>query len=121
MQSNATEHVALAGTALHIEQVVKRYGDREVLHGIDLDITPGTRLTRCESPFRAFEVLREGLAEHPDHLRLRQLAAHALARAGGTTEATRRLQALYDEGHRDTETQGLLARVTGTPPSGLLP
>ena len=41
MQSNATEHAALAGTALHIEHVVKRYGDREVLHGIDLDITPG--------------------------------------------------------------------------------
>ncbi|WP_426398829.1 ATP-binding cassette domain-containing protein [Ralstonia sp. R-29] len=41
MQSNATEHAALAGTALHIERVVKRYGDREVLHGIDLDITPG--------------------------------------------------------------------------------
>ena len=41
MQSNATEHAALAGTALHIEHVVKRYGDREVLHGIDLEITPG--------------------------------------------------------------------------------
>ncbi len=27
--------------AIQVDQVVKRYGDREVLHGIDLDITPG--------------------------------------------------------------------------------
>lgn len=46
MQSNATEHAALErvehhGTALHIGHVVKRYGGREVLHGIDLEIAPG--------------------------------------------------------------------------------
>ncbi|MHA6822029.1 ATP-binding cassette domain-containing protein [Ralstonia pseudosolanacearum] len=46
MQSNATEHAALErvehhGTALHIDRVVKRYGAREVLHGIDLEIAPG--------------------------------------------------------------------------------
>ncbi|WP_197325927.1 ATP-binding cassette domain-containing protein [Ralstonia solanacearum] len=50
MQSNATEHAALErvehhaidhGTALHIDRVVKRYGGRDVLHGIDLEIVPG--------------------------------------------------------------------------------
>lgn len=50
MQSNATEHAALAGTALHIEHVVKRYGDREVLHGIDLDITPGEFVVNAFQP-----------------------------------------------------------------------
>ncbi|ARU20972.1 ATP-binding cassette domain-containing protein [Ralstonia nicotianae] len=46
MQSNATEHAALErvaprGTALRIAHAVKRYGGREVLHGIDLEIAPG--------------------------------------------------------------------------------
>ncbi|MGD7435132.1 ATP-binding cassette domain-containing protein, partial [Ralstonia pseudosolanacearum] len=46
MQSNATEHAALErvaprGTALRIAHAVKRYGEREVLHGIDLEIAPG--------------------------------------------------------------------------------
>ena len=29
------------GIALHVRQVVKQYNGREVLHGIDLDVTPG--------------------------------------------------------------------------------
>ncbi len=29
------------GIALHVQQVVKRYDGREVLHGIDLDVAPG--------------------------------------------------------------------------------
>lgn len=46
MQSNATEHAALErvaprGTALRIAHAVKRYGEREVLYGIDLEIAPG--------------------------------------------------------------------------------
>ena len=46
MPSDAIEQTALEsadrrGTALHIEQVVKRYGEREVLHGINLEILPG--------------------------------------------------------------------------------
>jgi hypothetical protein len=76
-----------------------------------LFITLGSRLAKCDSPFLAFEVLAEGLASHPGHLRLRQLAAHALARAGSTSEANRRLQALVDEGHRDAESLSLLART----------
>jgi len=32
---------AEGGIALHVRQVVKRYDGREVLHGIDLDVTPG--------------------------------------------------------------------------------
>ncbi|QOT74751.1 ATP-binding cassette domain-containing protein [Cupriavidus basilensis] len=50
MQSNPIEHAALAdvpagqdgkGLALRVQQVVKRYGGREVLHGIDLQAAPG--------------------------------------------------------------------------------
>ncbi|MGO4328709.1 ATP-binding cassette domain-containing protein [Cupriavidus sp. 2TAF22] len=51
MQSNPIEQAALAevppagepgkGLALHVQQVVKRYGGREVLHGIDLHAAPG--------------------------------------------------------------------------------
>lgn len=32
---------APGGIALHVQQVVKRYNGREVLHGIDLDVAPG--------------------------------------------------------------------------------
>ncbi|EHP39756.1 ABC transporter [Cupriavidus basilensis OR16] len=50
MQSNPIEQAALAdvpasqdgkGFALHVRQLVKRYGGREVLHGIDLQAAPG--------------------------------------------------------------------------------
>ena len=50
MQSNPIEQAALAdvpasqdgkGLALRVQQVVKRYGGREVLHGIDLQAAPG--------------------------------------------------------------------------------
>ncbi|WP_454721406.1 MULTISPECIES: ATP-binding cassette domain-containing protein [Cupriavidus] len=50
MQSNPIEHAALAevpaseatpGLALRVQQVVKQYGGREVLHGIDLQAAPG--------------------------------------------------------------------------------
>lgn len=33
--------VAGGGIALRVQQVVKRYDGREVLHGVDLDVTPG--------------------------------------------------------------------------------
>ncbi|GJG95621.1 ATP-binding cassette domain-containing protein [Cupriavidus pauculus] len=33
--------VAGGGIALRVQQVIKRYDGREVLHGIDLDVTPG--------------------------------------------------------------------------------
>ena len=41
--ARAEERQALAapGIALQVQQVVKRYNGREVLHGIDLDVTPG--------------------------------------------------------------------------------
>jgi class 3 adenylate cyclase len=71
----------------------------------------GLRLIGCDSPFLAFEVLSEGLNARPADLRLRQLAANALARAGATFGANARMQQLYDEGHRDEETLGILGRT----------
>ena len=49
MHTHPIEHAAIAasqpgstrGVALHLAGLRKRYGEREVLHGIDLDIAPG--------------------------------------------------------------------------------
>jgi class 3 adenylate cyclase len=81
--------------------------------GVSADelVTEGSRLIGGDSPFLAYEVLSEGLLAHPGHLRLRQLAAHALTRAGGLRGANEQLRKLYEEGHRDDETLSLLART----------
>lgn len=39
--TEAQQAPAVGGIALRVQQVVKRYDGREVLHGIDLDVTPG--------------------------------------------------------------------------------
>ncbi|SDO57041.1 sulfonate transport system ATP-binding protein [Ralstonia sp. 25mfcol4.1] len=39
--AEARQTPAAGGIALRVQQVVKRYNGREVLHGIDLDVTPG--------------------------------------------------------------------------------
>ena len=31
----------MSAASIHLEKIVKRYGDLEVVHGIDLDIEPG--------------------------------------------------------------------------------
>jgi tetratricopeptide (TPR) repeat protein len=59
----------------------------------------------------AFEALRDALERWPDSIRLRQLRGLALARGGATVRANESLRELRDEGHRDGETLGLLART----------
>ncbi|MCA1567392.1 MAG: adenylate/guanylate cyclase domain-containing protein [Acidobacteria bacterium] len=59
----------------------------------------------------AYDVFSEGLKPWPGDLRLRQLQAHALTRLGATARANALLRALYDEGPRDEETVGMLART----------
>ena len=62
-------------------------------------------------PLLAYDVASEGLKQFPSHTRLRQLLGLALARAHATAAANEVLLALYNEGHRDEETTGLLART----------
>jgi hypothetical protein len=69
------------------------------------------RLLKLGESLIAYDVATEGRKALPGDLRLRQLQALALSRAGATRRANELLRALYDEGHRDEESLGLLART----------
>jgi class 3 adenylate cyclase/tetratricopeptide (TPR) repeat protein len=71
----------------------------------------GARLLKLGELLLAYDVLSEGLKFQPGDLRLRQLQAHALTRLGATERANALLLALYEEGQRDEETVGMLART----------
>ncbi|HZH32213.1 MAG TPA: TRAFs-binding domain-containing protein [Pyrinomonadaceae bacterium] len=71
----------------------------------------GARLLKLGELLLAYDVLSEGLKFRPGDLRLRQLQAHALTRLGATERANALLLALYEEGQRDEETVGMLART----------
>jgi class 3 adenylate cyclase len=71
----------------------------------------GARLLKLGELLLAYDVLSEGLKFQPGALRLRQLQAHALTRLGATERANALLLALYEEGQRDEETVGMLART----------
>jgi hypothetical protein len=62
-------------------------------------------------PLAAYNEAQAGLASSPDHPRLRQLQALALARSGDTERANAMLQELAREGVEDAETLGMLART----------
>ncbi|HEX8844619.1 MAG TPA: TRAFs-binding domain-containing protein [Pyrinomonadaceae bacterium] len=74
-------------------------------------ISLGNRILKSGEPLVAHDVLKEGLNLWPDNVRLRQMQALALARSGAIQRANNILTRLYDEGHRDEETLGLLART----------
>jgi hypothetical protein len=62
-------------------------------------------------PLLAYNVLQEALQRWPQHSRLLQLQALALARSGDTARANDILAALAGAGVEDPETLGLLART----------
>jgi len=62
-------------------------------------------------PLFAYDVLAEGIGLFPNDVHLRQLLALSLARSGAADSAHSVLEKLYQEGHRDEETLGLLART----------
>jgi len=68
-------------------------------------------LIRAGEPFRAYDIACRALADAPADVRLRQIKGYALTQAGAPREAHAILRALYDEGHRDGETLGMLARA----------
>lgn len=86
----------------------RRPGDQEQP---DLYARLGARLLRLGEPMLASDVLSEGLARSTRDVRLRQLQALALARAGATDRANGMLTTLMGEGCTDEETLGLLART----------
>jgi len=74
-------------------------------------ITLAERALKLGEPLFAYDVVDEGIKRFSTNVRLRQLLALALARSGATRSANAVLVALYQEGHRDEETTGLLART----------
>ena len=71
----------------------------------------GQRVLQIGEPLLAYDVVSEGLKWFAKDAVLRQLVALALARSGATKSANVILAELYNEGHRDEETLGLLART----------
>ena len=69
------------------------------------------RVLKLGEPLLAYDVLTEGLRNKPTDVELRQMLALALARSGATQRANSILTLLRDEGHRDEETLGILART----------
>lgn len=79
--------------------------------GPGLAIERAERWLRAGEPLLAYNEIQLGLDSWPDNLRLRQLQGLALARSGDTQRAHAVLSRLRDEGVRDGETLGLLART----------
>jgi len=71
----------------------------------------GERILRLGEPLLAYDVVAEGIKCHPKNVHLRQLLALALARSGAPAAANAVLVELHQEGNRDEETLGLLART----------
>ena len=71
----------------------------------------GERILKLGEPLLAYDVVAEGMKSYPQDVRLRQLLALALARSGAAGPANNVLEHLYQDGYRDEETLGLLART----------
>ncbi len=71
----------------------------------------GDRVLAQGEPLLAYDVIREGLGQWPNDVRLRQLQGLALARSGATERANAVLQKLHAEGQTDEETLGMLGRT----------
>lgn len=77
----------------------------------DALVAEAERLLRQGEPLLAYNSADTGLQRWPEHLRLRQLQALALARSGDTERANRILTELAQAGVDDAETLGVLART----------
>ena len=71
----------------------------------------GDRVLKLGQPLIAYDVAAEGIKSFSTNVPLRQLLALALARSGAAEAANAVLVGLYQEGHRDEETLGLMARI----------
>jgi class 3 adenylate cyclase/tetratricopeptide (TPR) repeat protein len=77
----------------------------------DASVAIAQRALSLGEPLLAYDLCRFALQGQPEHRRLRQLQALALARCGATERAREVLERLYQEGSRDEETLGMLARI----------
>ena len=77
----------------------------------DLHSALADMLLQQGQPILAYDVIMAGLNRWPDHLRLQQLLALALARSGSTLAANRLLAELIQSGQQDEQTLGLYART----------
>src|SRR6185295_14274239 len=77
----------------------------------DLYLRMGRRVLKLGQPLLAYDVLTEGLKGDPSNVEIRQQLALALARSGATQRGNSILAKLREEGHRDEETLGILART----------
>lgn len=77
--------------------------------GAETHIREAEGLLRAGEALLAYEVCQRALGDCPGDVRLRQLLALALTRAGAAAQARDLLEALRGEGRRDKETLGLLA------------
>ena len=69
------------------------------------------RVLKLGEPLLAYDILTEALKTKPANVEVRQMLALSLARSGATQRAKSILTQLRDEGHRDEETLGILART----------
>lgn len=76
-----------------------------------LYIATAEQMLELGEPLMAYDVLVEGLKVSPTNVRLRQLQALALLRAGVPDKAETILLGLETEGNEEEETIGLLARI----------
>jgi class 3 adenylate cyclase len=76
-----------------------------------LYIMTAEQMLKLGEPLMAYDVLTEGLKFSSTNIRLRQLQALALLRTGVADGAEVILMKLEEEGNRDEETIGLLARI----------
>ncbi len=81
----------------------------------DLHSALADMLLQQGQPILAYDVIMAGLNRWPDHLRLQQLLALALARSGSTLAANRLLAELIQSGQQDEQTLGLPMPKPGLP------
>jgi hypothetical protein len=82
------------------------YTTSATLSGVAIDL-----LIRGKQIPAALQAVELALTRFPNSIRLRQLQGLAFRRAGQLDEAAYRLNLLLEQGHRDTETLGILAAV----------
>ena len=78
---------------------------------LDAAVDAADRHLKKGEPLLAYNVVQEALQRWPEHARLRQLQALALARSGDIQRANSVLESLAQAGFDDAETLGLLART----------
>ena len=84
---------------------------RSTLDSADAAVRAAEHDLERGEPLLAYNTAQSGLQQWPEHVRLRQLQALALARSGDIPRANKILDTLAREGAGDAETLGLLART----------